>query len=159
MIENEKEPEKAKQIKKEKPGPKPKPKFSIKVWATKNQVAICIVLTVLGYGWGWMQNNDIQKKLEASEKRATEAEKNAIHRTETAFAIGITGLKQTAKDLENAMIEQRTQNILLVEHCKTHNCQLPVQLAKVKDLPKYTPIAETYFGIQEIMIEKSKEGY
>ena len=90
------------------------------------------------------------------EKQVMESRKDAIHRTETAFALGISGLKQTATVLETSLIEARTQNILLIEHCKKINCALPLELTTIKDMPKYTPISETYFGVQQIMLEKSK---
>ena len=111
---------------------------------------LSIAVSVAMFVYQAMRQNTIEQRL-------ADAERSAVHRTETAFALGISGLKQTAITLENAMIEQRTQNILIIEHCKRNNCQLPVELMQIKEMPKYTPIAETYFGIQQEMLEKSKE--
>lgn len=126
-----------------------KQSFNLWQWLKERHLIGYFVISTLAFGFQWMRQSEIEHRL-------TDVEKSAVHRTETAFALGISGLKQTSIVLENAMIEQRTQNILLIEHCKQHNCQLPAELSIVKDLPKYTPIAETYFGIQQQMIEKSK---
>jgi hypothetical protein len=125
------------------------PQFSLWQWIKDKHLIGYFIISTLAFGFQWMRQNQIEQRLE-------NAERSAIHRTETAFALGISGLKQTAVTLENGLIEQRTQNILLLEHCKQNNCKLPVELSTTKDLPKYTPIAETYFGIQQQMIEKSK---
>lgn len=122
-----------------------------KLWLRKNQMIGYLMVSIFAFGFQYMRQNQIENKVD-------KAEQNAIHRTETAFALGISGLKQTAIVLETSTIEQHQQLMLIAEHCKRIDCQLPTELTQVKDLPKYTPIAETYFGVQQIMIEKSKEG-
>lgn len=128
----------------------------MKKWFLENKLMIISsVVTAILFGYTSILQNCRQ---DALEKRVIEAENRAVHRTETAFALGISGLKQTAIILENSLIETRAQNVLLIECVKANNCKMFPDLTKVKEIPKYTPISETYFNIQQQMVENEKEG-
>jgi hypothetical protein len=119
-------------------------------WLNKHQIAVYLVISTLGFGFQWMRQSDIERKL-------ADSERNAVHKAETAYSVGLSGLLQTATILEGNLVEMKQQNLLLIKCVREKNCDKSPDLLTTKEQKQYVPVATHYFKIQQQMIEESKE--
>jgi len=116
----------------------------------KYQFIAYFVLSVVAFSLQMFRQSGIEQRL-------ADAERSAIHRAETAYTVGISGLLQTATILESNLVEIKQQNLLLIECAKKKTCDQSPELLQTKIQKEYVPVATHYFKIQQQMIEESKE--
>ncbi len=117
-----------------------------------NKMICFTVISSLFIGYQAIQNSVRNAAIEA---QLTELRQTQTHDRQTDFALRLTGMRKTAETTEGAMIEQYQHAQRIIEHCRTvRTCNLPNEIATVKPLPNYVPIAGLYLLEKEKLVNE-----
>jgi hypothetical protein len=110
-----------------------------------------LIITLMPFAlWAWSASAQHTKQA-AIEAQIIELRQAQTHQWQTDFALRLTGMRRTAETTEGAMIDQYNHAQRIIEHCRTvRTCNLPNEIATLKPLPSYVPIAGLF------LLEKEK---
>lgn len=117
-----------------------------------NKMIVFTIISTLFIGYQAIQNNVRNSTIEA---QLTELRLAQTHDRQTDFALRLTGMRKTAETTESAMREQYEHAQRIIEHCRTvRTCNLPNEIATVKPLPSYVPVAGLYLLEKEKLVNE-----
>ena len=117
-----------------------------------NKMVVFTVLSTLFIAYQAIQNSVRNSVIEA---QLVELRQAQTHDRQTDFALRLTGMRKTAETTENAMVEQYQHAQRILEHCrKVRTCNLPNEIATVKPLPNYVPVAGLYLLEKEKLVNE-----